>query len=77
MQVRRPMIDVLNDLIGGDDLIAIMTPEMSAHGMTFTRRTGSIEAMLTPHWGQEGWPGTRIRWRPSYEPCYAPPDHRW
>ena len=30
MQVRRPMIDALNTLIGGDDLIAVMTPEMSA-----------------------------------------------
>ena len=73
MQVRRPMIDALNALIGGDDLIAIMTPEMSARGLTFTRRTSSIEAMLTPHWGQEGWPGTKDPVEARYEACYNEP----
>ena len=70
MQVRRPLIDALNALIGGDDLIAVMTPEMSARGLTFTRRTSSIEAMLTPHWGLEGWPGTRDPVEARYEACY-------
>ena len=79
MQIRRPMIDALNALIGGDDLIAIMTPEMSARGLTFTRRTSSIEAMLTPHWGQEGWPGTKDPVEARYDHCYAPPiiDGAW
>jgi VWFA-related protein len=79
MQVRRPLIDALNALIGGDDLIAIMTPEMSARGLTFTRRTSSIEAMLTPHWGQEGWPGTKDPVEARYDHCYAPPiiDGEW
>ena len=79
LQVRRPMIDMLNALIGGDDLVAIMTPEMSARGLTFTRRTSSIEAMLTPHWGEEGWPGTKDLVEARYDPCYAPPiiDGEW
>ena len=73
MQVRRPIIEVLNSLIGGDDLVAIMTPGMSARGVTFTRRTASIEAMLTPHWGQEGWAGTRDPVEVRYEACYGEP----
>ena len=73
MQVRRPLIDALNALIGSDDLIAVMTPEMSARGLTFTRRTSSIEAMLTPHWGLEGWPGTKDIVEARYEACYNTP----
>ena len=73
MQVRRPMIEALNALIGGDDLIAVMTPEMLARGLTFSRRTASIEAMLTPHWGQEGWPGTKDPVEARYEACYNLP----
>ncbi len=73
MQVRRPLIDALNSLVGGDDLIAVMTPEMSARNLTFTRRTASIEQMLTPHWGQESWPGTKDVVEARYEACYGPP----
>ena len=73
MNVRRPLIDTLNSLIGGDDLIAIMTPEMSARDLTFTRRLGSIEQMLTPHWGQEEWIGTRDLKEIQYEACYDNP----
>lgn len=73
MNVRRPLIDTLNALIGGDDLIAIMTPEMSARNLTFTRRLGSIEEMLTPYWGNERWTGTRDPDEIQYEVCYDNP----
>jgi VWFA-related protein len=73
MRVRRPLIDALNALIGGDDLIAVMTPEMSARSLTFTRKTGSIEEMLAPHWGQENWPGSRDIVEARYEACYNTP----
>ncbi len=79
LRVRRPMIDALNALIGGDDLIAVMTPDMAARGLTFTRRTGSIEQMLTPHWGQENWIGTKDPVEARYDACYGPPiiDGEW
>lgn len=70
MRVRRPLIDTLNALIGGDDLIAIMTPDMTARSLTFTRRIGSIEQMLTPHCGTERWPGTKDPVEARYEACY-------
>ena len=73
MRVRRPLIDTLNALIGGDDLIAIMTPDMTARSLTFTRRMGSIEQMLTPHWGTERWPGTKDPVEARYEACYNGP----
>lgn len=73
MRIRRPMIDALNRLIGGDDLIAVMTPEMSPAGLTFTRRTGSIEQLLGTMWGEKGWPGTRDPIEVQYESCYDRP----
>lgn len=73
LRVRRPLIDTLNALMSGDDLIAVMTPEMSARDLTFTRRLGSIEEMLTPHWGKERWVSTRDPVEVRYEACYSKP----
>jgi VWFA-related protein len=71
MRIRRPLIDALNRLIGGDDLIAVMTPAMSARSLTFTRRTGSIEQLLAGYWGEQGWPGIRDPVEFQYEACYG------
>jgi len=73
LRIRRPLIEALNALIGGDDLIAVMTPEMSARALTFTRRTGSIEQMLTPNWGQENWAGSKDPVEARYDFCYGEP----
>ena len=73
VRIRRPLIDALDRLIGGDDLIAVMTPDMSAQGITFTRRTGSIEQLLSGLWGTKGWLGTRDRLEVQYESCYDRP----
>jgi VWFA-related protein len=47
---RKPIVDMLDRLIGDDDLFAVMTPEMSASGITFARRTGSLDAELAKYW---------------------------
>ena len=70
MRIRRPLIDALNKLIGENDLIAVMTPEMTPAGITFTRRTGSIEQLLGTMWGEKGWLGTRDPKEVQYEFCY-------
>jgi VWFA-related protein len=70
MQVRKPLIDALNKLVGGEDLIAVMTPEMSPEALTFTRRTNSIETLLAGHWGEKGWTGTTDPIEFAYEACY-------
>jgi len=48
--IRRPLIDALDRLIGPDDLVGIMTPEMSANDVTFARKTTTIEGFLTRYW---------------------------
>ena len=73
MEVRRPLIDALNALIGDDDLIAVMTPAMSVQELTFVRRTGSIEQLLAGNWGERGWLGTRDEEEIQYEACYDSP----
>ena len=51
--IRTPLIEALDRLIGPDDLIAVMTPEMSASQVTFARRTTTIEGFLARYWWGE------------------------
>ena len=48
--IRKPLIDTLNRIIGQEDLVGVMTPEMSANDVAFARRTTTIEGMLTKYW---------------------------
>ena len=52
--IRTPLVNALNRLIGPDDLVAVMTPEMPADAVTFARRTTTIEGILErfPFWGE-------------------------
>lgn len=52
--IRKPLVDALDRLIGQDDLVAVMTPEMSAGDITFARKTTTIDGILTRywHWGE-------------------------
>ncbi len=52
LNVKGPLIQGLNQMIGGDDLIAVMTPGMEARDLTFRRRTTAIEELLKTAWGQ-------------------------
>ncbi len=54
--IRKPLVDALDKLIGPDDLVAVMTPEMSAPDITFARKTTTIDGFLTRywHWGERG-----------------------
>ena len=47
---RKPLIETLDRVIGPDDLIGVMTPEMSATGITYSRKTSSIERAVTDTW---------------------------
>ncbi|PYR72507.1 MAG: hypothetical protein DMF87_27820, partial [Acidobacteria bacterium] len=42
-RIKTPLIEALDRLIGPDDLIAVMTPQMSPRDITFARRTTTIE----------------------------------
>ena len=79
-RIRKPLIDALDRVIGSDDLVAVMTPEMSPTDMAFARKTTTIEGILTRYWH---W-GERDRMTPPdpedemYGTCYpnVPPGDR-
>ncbi len=72
--IRKPLVDALNRLIGPEDLVAVMTPEMSPADLAFARRTMTIEGFLARRWE---W-GERDRMvlndpvERLYEDCYGP-----
>ena len=47
---RKPIIETLDRVIGPDDLIGVMTPEMSPSAITYSRKTTSIEKAVTDTW---------------------------
>ena len=49
-RIRQPLTDTLNRLIGPDDLVGVMTPDMSPSDIAFARKTTTIEGFLTRHW---------------------------
>lgn len=52
--VTRPLMNLLNRMVGDEDLIAVMSSDMAARDIMFTRRTDKIAQMLanTRWWGQ-------------------------
>ena len=82
---RRPIVDMLDRLIGDDDLYAVMTPDMGAKGITFARRTESLDAELAKYWtwGQRDALVRRDPEEIALETCFPDPapekycrDHR-
>jgi VWFA-related protein len=77
-RIRQPLIDALDRVIGPDDLVAVMTPEMAPTDMAFARKTTTIEGILTRYWH---W-GERDRMIPPdpedemYGQCYPNVDPR-
>lgn len=71
-EIRRPLINLLDRLIGQDDLFAVMTPEMSATEIAFARRTTTIEGMLARYWtwGRRDAVVDRDPEERDYENCY-------
>ncbi len=48
--IRRPLVDFLNRLLGPDDMFAVMTPDMSAMDLSFARKTETVEDNLRRFW---------------------------
>ncbi len=72
-RARKPIIDTLDRVIGPDDMVGVMTPEMSPGSITYSRRTGSIERAVTDtwHWGERGRVGKSSPEEQALEMCYA------
>jgi len=70
--IRKPLIDMLNRIIGQEDLVGVMTPEMSATDVTFARRTTTIEGILTNYWtwGERDQVNTKDPEEEQYLTCY-------
>jgi VWFA-related protein len=69
--IRTPLIEALERLIGQDDLIGVMTPEMSPRDVTFARRTTAIEGFLSRYWwGERDQTNFRDPVEDLYARCY-------
>jgi len=70
--IRKPLIEALDRVIGQDDLVAVMTPEMSAADIAFARRTTTIEGILARywHWGERDRMQLRDPQDQAYADCY-------
>lgn len=70
-----PIIKLVNRLLGPEDLVGIMTPEMSASQVVLARKTELLEEQLRKHWdwGKAGDTVPRLTEREiAYELCYPP-----
>jgi VWFA-related protein len=74
--MRLPLVRFLDRVIGQEDLVGVMTPEMSAANLTFGRKTDVISGFMQEDWA---W-GRRDRVtgkddkEERYETCYPPND---
>ena len=59
-------------VVGQDDLVALMTPEMSAKDVALGRRTAVIQGLLdTNNWGRRGRFTDNDKVEEQYEACYV------
>ena len=69
--IKSPLIQSLNQLIGGDDLVAVMTAGMQARDLTFRRRTTSIEEMLKGFWSERDHRKNRSPEEEEFALCFG------
>ena len=71
-RIRAPLVKALDSLIGPEDLVAVMTPEMSPSDITFARKTTTIEGFLARHWnwGERDQISTVDAQEQLYKECY-------
>jgi VWFA-related protein len=67
-----PIARLLDRVIGQDDMVGIMTPDMSARTLTLARRTATIEGILKNHWfwGERNQINTSDPREREIETCY-------
>ena len=80
--LQKPLVETLDKVIGPDDMVGAMTPDMSPSAITYSKRTESIERFVTKHWM---WGNRDVRWPVVGRPeegraeeaaiwdCYPPP----
>ena len=71
--IRQPLVTALNRLIGPEDVVGVMTPDMAASDVTFARRTTTIEGILARHWNwgeRDQVHDSRDPREEAYQRCY-------
>jgi VWFA-related protein len=71
-RMREPLVRFLERMLGRDDLVAIMTPEMSARDLAFTPKTTLLSDMLRREafWGKRGRLTPTDDTEAKYDGCY-------
>jgi VWFA-related protein len=71
-RMQSAIVDLLDHVIGPDDLFAVMTPEMSVSDLALARRTTTTAAMLSKYWywGKRDRLADRDPVEYEYEACY-------
>jgi VWFA-related protein len=73
-KMREPLMNFIDRVLGPDDMVAVMTPEMAATEITFQRKTTVISRMLEREWlwGRRGrLPGAdNDEKEDQYDACY-------
>ncbi|HEX6162010.1 MAG TPA: VWA domain-containing protein [Vicinamibacterales bacterium] len=75
-RVRQPLVDALEKVIGPDDAVGVMTPDMSPTGISYGKRTDTIERMISRWWdlGAKDRLGFRTDQEAAITGCYPPGD---
>ena len=70
--LRLPLIKVLDRVIAPDDMVAVMTPEMSPSNMTFGRKATVISNIMQSDWAwaRQGRAERRDQKEALYDACY-------
>jgi VWFA-related protein len=71
-QIRRPLTEMLDRMLGPDDVIGVMTPEMSPRDMAFARKTTTVDGFLEKywHWGERDRMNSTDPQDAQYGYCY-------
>src|SRR5262249_9547517 len=71
--IRRPLVDMVERLLGPDDVLGVMTPQMSASDVTFARKTTILQGVLDRDWwGQRDSILSADKVEDQYKLCYPP-----
>jgi VWFA-related protein len=72
-RIRQPLVRALDGIIGPDDLVGVMTPEMSPADIAFARKTTTIDGILERywHWGERDRLNAIDPEDDDYIACYA------
>ena len=75
-RMRRPLIDMLDRLIGPRDVFGIITPQLRPSDLMLGRKTITAADMLARHWawGAAGTVSRRDAFQDFFEGCYGPGD---